>query len=133
MNRGSSWVVTSQQSASLLDHEQGHYNITWLVMRELCRQLLNDEWDASVLSATNTSSAAQVRDRFTTDFTRLSQAARSEVARLNILYDSVPETNHGANPIPQGRWDRMFQYVIQNPESDLTTLLMLGGGSPTGF
>jgi hypothetical protein len=131
MNRGASWVVNGQQAAALLNHEQGHYNITWLVMRELCRLLLEDQWDQAVLGATNSGAPRQVRGRFTQDFNRLSQTASAEVDRLNRLYDQ--QTNHGLNAPQQAQWDALFRYVIQNPDSDMTTLLMISGGTPSGF
>jgi hypothetical protein len=127
MSRGSSWVLNGQQSGSLLSHEQGHYNITWLVMRELCRQLLDDEWSSTVLQATSMNAGT----RFTQDFNRLAGQARSEVTRLNQLYDQ--QTNHGGVAAMQTQWDRMLQFCIRNPENDPTTLLMISGGAPSGF
>jgi hypothetical protein len=133
MSRASSWVVNGKQSPALLDHEQGHYNITWLVMRELCRDLLDVEWDATVLAATSGTSHGQVQARLRQDYDRLTRTARSDVDRLNTQYDSVPEANHGLNAGGQSRWDRFFQYVIRNQESDLSSLLLFGAGTPSGF
>ena len=133
MNRGASWVVSGQQTAALLNHEQGHFNITWLAARELCRKMLEYELDASVLNATRSGSTAQVMQKLRQDFQEMERATQRDVDRLNVLYDSMGQTNHGANARPQTEWDRFLRYVIQNSDSDMSTLLMIGGGTPTGF
>jgi hypothetical protein len=48
MDRGASWVVSGKQTPALLNHEQGHFNITWLAARELCRKLLEYELDTTL-------------------------------------------------------------------------------------
>jgi predicted secreted Zn-dependent protease len=133
MNRGASWVVNGQQTPALLNHEQGHFNITWLAARELCRKMLDYELDASVLNATHSGSTAQVMQKLRQEFQEMERATQRDIDRLNALYDSMGQTNHGANARPQTEWDRFLTYVIQNSNSDMNTLLMIGGGTPTGF
>ena len=106
------------------------YNITWLVMRNLCGQLLDIEVDSDVLQATNGGSGPHALGA---ELTSRSNAARADIRRLNILYDSVGETDHGGNSGPQSQWDGMFKYVTQNRQSDISTLLMISGGTPSGF
>lgn len=133
MDRGASWVVNGRQTPALLNHEQGHYNITWLAARELCRKMLEYELDTSVLNATHSGSVAQLKTRLPTDLRDMERATQSDIDRLNDLYDSRGQAFHGVNAPAQAQWDRFLNYVVQNSNSDMSTLLMIGGGTPTGF
>jgi|GEM_PF-1622275 len=135
MDRGASWVVSGKQTAALLNHEQGHFNITWLAARELCRKLLEYELDTSlrVLDAAHPGRMTPPTERLPQDFREMERATQRDIDRLNLLYDSKGQAFHGVNAQPQTQWDRFLKYVVQNFDSDMSTLLMVGGGTPSGF
>jgi hypothetical protein len=112
-----------------LRHEQGHYNIAFLVARDLCRELLDVEWDDALLSALSESSAAQIINRLRTDGEQISRNSQIELRRLNTLYDGPVEgaKNPDGSIIPnaQDRWDMMFDHAIQR-DTSLAILLAIG-------
>jgi hypothetical protein len=63
----------------------------------------------------------------------MERATQSDIDRLNDLYDSRGQSFHGVNAQPQAQWDKFLKYVVQNSDSDMSTLLMVGGGTPSGF
>ena len=115
MNRGRSWVVSGAQSSALLNHEQGHYTITWTVARDLCRSLIEMEWDATLLQSTGVTDVPGFLRRETN---AASMAARSSATALNALYDSpVGGAKNAAGvivPAAQSNWDQMLDYAVTN-------------------
>jgi len=133
MNRNLSWYVAGRDTPLLLRHEQGHYNISFLVGRELCWQLLDLEWDHSVLDAVGEGRPNQIVARLRSDAARLGADAQAASTSLNLLYD---DPNRGAknadgsiNPQAQARWDGMIQHAIQTGTS-LQVLVQMTGGNP---
>jgi len=133
MNKARSWYVAGRDTPLLLRHEQGHYNITFLVARELCRQLLELEWDSSVLTAVGESSSQQIMHRLRTDADQLIHNAQEEVTRLNDLYDSpgrgAKNADGSINPNHQSHWDNIINHAIQH-DTGLTILIQVSGGNP---
>ena len=115
MNRGRSWVVKGSQSAALLDHEQGHFTITWTVARDLCRRLLDMAWDATLLAATNVTDVAGF---LRGEMNKAWQEARKQAEDLNALYDSPTGGAKNAAgvivPAAQSNWDQMLDYSVAN-------------------
>jgi hypothetical protein len=136
MNQSRSWLVIGRGTPLLLRHEQGHYDITFLVARELCRRLLELEWDSAVLTAVGESSSTQIVARLRTDAERLCRSAQTESTRINTLYDDPARgsknANGSINPQAQTRWDQMIQHAIQN-DTGLSVLVMLTGGNPRSW
>lgn len=87
--RSESWVVQGAQNADLLKHEQGHYDITALGMRE------------------EASRVAEVTGRNGADISRQVNAIRTainrKIAAANRRYDA--RTEHSRNRSAQQRWD----------------------------
>ena len=95
-----SWVLPSvaslndTQKASLLNHEQGHYNITALLARDMFIELMQ-------LKGVRLSSSSVVVDQAKAIFARYQKIAQP----LQDLYDSSSQTNHGKDNAKQLLWD----------------------------
>ena len=93
MDRTASWVVRGSETADLLTHEQGHFDITALGARDF----LND-----VLALSGSS---------TTDLQSQIDSARSSnqstIDSVNSMYDVDPNcgTSHGTNAANQQQWN----------------------------
>lgn len=99
LNRHKMWVVPSAKSDALLAHEQGHYEITALVMQDFYTDILSPP---NVLK-----SAAEVQ-------TYVEGLAKEATRRINKmqsnnvdgLYDV--QTKHGLDASEQSKWNRAF-------------------------
>jgi len=121
-----SWVTAAGRAkASLLQHEQGHLDITGLVARDLAGSIL----DLMLDEVRFTPATAQAE--FQRRITELGQQANALLSRLqsngNIdgLYDQ--QTQHGDNGAAQSRWDGIFSRAkLGNPQSFRLGLTMAG-------
>ena len=106
VDRSESWVVRGQQSTSLLNHEQGHYNITALGARALYNQILHLTMPScqGILS--------QVRI--------LSDQIQRQIDRVNARYDQ--RTNHGTNASAQRTWNSSIQSAMRSAGGTLANL-----------
>ena len=117
-----SWATASARTdASLLLHEQGHYDITGLIARDLIGKVLDLSFDQTVIACcigsgnTANEHLRYVTRLFQTEVTRFGQEARDLLARLNTnpvtqadgLYDT--DTNHGLNSSGQQTWNSRLQ------------------------
>jgi hypothetical protein len=93
MDGVASWVVRGSETADLLTHEQGHFDITALGARDF----LND---AVALSG---SSANDLQSQI--DSARSSN--QSTIDSVNSMYDEDPNcgTSHGTNAANQQQWN----------------------------
>ncbi len=136
MNQGRSWYVGGRETPLLLRHEQGHYSITFLVARQLCRQLIELEWDSAVLTAVGESSPNQIMSRLRTDADQFSRNAQAESTRLNRLYDNpargAKNADGSINPDAQTRWDQLINHSIQH-DTGLSLLIDIAGGNPRNW
>jgi hypothetical protein len=98
VDRGDSWVVRSAKADDLLSHEQGHYDITGMMGRDMGGEIM----------AARASSAGELQ----TAVTAIIQRYRSLATSLNGRYDT--ETNHGRNRDAQARWDARIRGSIQS-------------------
>lgn len=129
MDRRRSWFVRGQENPLLLRHEQGHFSITWLVARHLCRRLLELEFD----SAVGDFSQRQIIDSLSADADEISRSAQTESTSLNGIYDGPVRGSKNAdgsiNVEAQNRWDQVINQAIQQ-EPGLSTLILFAGGNP---
>jgi len=87
--REDTWVVNSQKTAELLSHEQGHYNITGLMGRDMGNEIL----------AARAGTLADLQQQVT----RIIERYRQRSQALSDQYDT--ETRNGRDRDAQRRWD----------------------------
>lgn len=137
LNARQTWATSAaKQNNDLLAHEQGHYDITGLIARDLARQVLDLSFEASVVEViTQAGNTAQSRanymaGEFQQSITRFSQRAQTLLDQLQSngaqpgVYDR--QTNHGLNATAQARWNDTFQRLKRGNE-DLGLWLLMGG------
>ena len=101
-----SWVVSGATTNELLQHEQGHYDITALGAREFYNTLIN-------LTAR---SVRELQTKVATAHTRY----QGKINSTNIRYDN--QTNHGSNTQVQWQWDQQIANEKQNPDGSIDNL-----------
>ena len=134
-----SWATPAAvASATLLVHEQGHYDISGLVARDVVQQLLDWSLDATVAAAARGSgnNAQQhlhhATAEATRDINRFVAEANALMARLQTnpvthadgLYDV--QTNHSLNTASQAAWNTRFTRLKTGNEMFLLWLAMEG-------
>jgi hypothetical protein len=95
------WVFKQPQRVqdNLLEHEQGHYDITALIARDMFIELMQ-------LKQRRFKTAAEGEQAINAITARHSTAV---IKTVNTKYDSSAETNHGWNPTAQQRWNGYIQ------------------------
>jgi len=128
MNPGASWVVAGKQDPVLLNHEQGHYTLTWLKARSLCRKLLEAEFDKAILDVAK--KPVKPVEYQEAQFRKMFADAQAEIDALNALYDSRSMGAKDANGVIdtkfQAAWDRMIKHSLDN-DTDPTLLATIAG------
>jgi len=116
LNRSSSWVAEwvfqqpQQFQDDLLVHEQGHYNVTALMARDLFIDLMLLKQNDYTNQNTAVSEINAVLGRYGTPV----------IQAVNKKYDSDPETKHGANTPAQQRWNGYFTSAFTQPRTPAT-------------
>lgn len=106
VNPAPSWVVQSQQTASLLAHEQGHFDITALGLREEANR---------TAEITGTSRRDIRRQR-----NQLHEGIQRRINQANRRYDTL--TNHGRNAAVQRRWEQSISAAKGRDDGTLDDL-----------
>jgi hypothetical protein len=96
--RENCWVVRTAKSAELLSHEQGHYDLTGLMGRDMGNEIL----------AARAPSAAALQEQITAIIERFQRRARE----LTRQYDT--QTGGGRNREAQGRWDQAIRTAMDS-------------------
>jgi hypothetical protein len=106
-----SWVVRGSETAALLAHEQGHYDLAGLAAREYSRELLE-------LLAEGPMDPADIPDRVNA----INDQIISELATINERYDDDRlGTDHGLNVDIQNRWNAFIPgHIARFLEPDLS-------------
>jgi hypothetical protein len=130
LNGHDSWAMPSAKSSTaLLQHEQGHFDITGLIARDLISSVLGLSFDVAVVAALRDSGTTPrdhqryVTQQFQADINRFAQAATALGARLQTnpvthadgLYDV--QTNHSLNTAVQQAWDARLQRIKNHNEN----------------
>lgn len=100
------WVVTGQATNDLLQHEQGHFDITALGAREFYNTLLN----VTALSV------RELQTKISAAHTRYQR----KIDRANIRYDS--QTDHSQNTQVQQQWNQQIANEKQKPDGSIDNL-----------
>jgi hypothetical protein len=101
VNTDNSWVVTEWKSSALLAHEQGHFDITGLIARDLVQRLRN-------LRTRSTEALGR-------EVLRLYEVYNRWAGKVTQEYDD--ETRHGKDAERQRGWETRIQTSIQNGSS----------------
>jgi hypothetical protein len=118
MDKVKSWVVKSDESDSLLNHEQGHYNITALGARDFLNGLLDLEAD----TANELNKAAS----------DLQSSTQTTINSVNSTYDDDPNcgTDHGSKSDKQAQWDLRIKNAMNDPKATLDSLASCPAATP---
>jgi hypothetical protein len=92
------WVVTSQKSNDLLSHEQGHYDLTGLLGRDMGNEIV--------------AARGRSTDDLQAKVTRIIQTYRQRAKAWTERYDT--ETDHSRNRAAQKRWDDQMHSAMQS-------------------
>jgi hypothetical protein len=102
LNQTNTMVVrTAEQTAELLEHEQGHYDLLIVGVRALAREM------ESLAAASTRDLGAQVQR------VRDTHAARAEA--IDAAYDR--QTDHSRNGAEQTRWNGLIRAAMANPRA----------------
>lgn len=111
--RSSSWVASwvstrpAQEKKDLLNHEQGHYNITALMARDLFVDLMLLKSKQFTDSQKGKTEIETITKRYST----------SVLQKVHDKYDSDAETKHGFIKTAQQRWDGYINQAFSNPRT----------------
>jgi hypothetical protein len=127
LERANMWAVKSAQTAALLQHEQGHYDIVALLARDLYNELTG--W--------NTAKKPK-RFRKTTDLTGAADRLRRGTRELSAHLGGSPrkvgvydkQTNHGLDAKAQEKWDKALADARTNGTRVTAALGGLSVGTP---
>jgi hypothetical protein len=110
MDSVSSWVVKDKESDSLLNHEQGHYNITALGARDYMNGALDLETDTA--------------KELEKALGALEKSVQSQISAINKMYDEDPNcgTDHGSKADQQTQWDLRIKNLMNDPKGSLDAL-----------
>jgi hypothetical protein len=124
-----SWAIPSARSNStLLLHEQGHYDITGLIARDLVRGVLNLSFQEEVVAVLKDSgdSPAQhlnyvqklfndsVKDLDSRATTLMDKLQTDPATGMDGIYDT--DTAHSANTANQAKWNSWFSRLKGNDD-----------------
>ncbi len=127
LNATASWATPSARtSTDLLKHEQGHFDITGLITRDIVSRVLSLSYDEAVVAALkgvgNTPQARinWVTQEFQKEVNKAGLEARTALNRLQTdpatkqdgIYDT--QTNHSQNTKAQTLWDDRLQQAKLN-------------------
>lgn len=139
INAATTWVrkswyqnASAAEKSRLLRHEQGHYDLIRLAVRDLVQAVGSLEWHETVVSAlreVGNSASARLhwaQRRLQDDARAALQRAEALIRELagtppaDGLYDR--DTDHGGRQPQQNTWNQVFDRCVQTGES-LGTLL----------
>lgn len=136
-----SWAVPSARtSAQLLAHEQGHFDITGLVARDMAARLLDLRvYGPELMNANDPIAATNALDKKVKQVSRRAEALWDFLQQgVDCLYDT--DTEHGANAQGQREWNALLTHVKNFNLGFEDTLIARGfirivadppGGTPT--
>jgi hypothetical protein len=139
LNANGSWALpAARTSATLLQHEQGHYDITALIARDWISKVLDLSFGVDTVASLNDSGKTAndhlryVFHQFEREITQFKSDADTLMARLQTdpttgqegLYDS--QTNHSQNTAGQQIWNTHLQRIKAGNDSFELSLRLEG-------
>jgi len=97
-----------QPPNDLLKHEQGHYDITALIARDLFIELMQLKPNTYSSHAAALADLRPILDKY-----------RGTAEKISKIYDSKNETDHGNAPASQTKWNNMIKRAFteqRNPQ-----------------
>ncbi len=111
MNSSKSWKRQGNINSAgttyandLLKHEQGHYDIVALIARDVFIEIMQLKGNTYPKAA---DALADLR-RIITKFDK-------KTDKISVIYDSVPQTDHGKNSAQQTTWNNMIKKSFTDP------------------
>jgi hypothetical protein len=135
VNSLGTWVLNQQavQTDDLLRHEQGHFDITGLIARDLCRCLMSIGISRDIIAIdrtlpsnpTDNQLLRAAHDFISRQVTRCGEQASALLDRLQsrrengVLVDGLydRETQHGEVALAQQKWNNIFRFSRDNDTS----------------
>ncbi|MCI0429450.1 MAG: hypothetical protein L0210_02755 [Rhodospirillales bacterium] len=126
LDSSNTWATDrARTDKKLLAHEQGHFDITGLIARDLAATLLDLQLDPKKLEAEMTAPAAnpaeheakvqRVNRMWKVAMNKAVDRAQALARKLNNTYSTEGlydlDTSHGTDRDSQTEWDRMLQHV----------------------
>jgi hypothetical protein len=111
MNSSKSWkrpgIFANPASAgTLLQHEQGHYNIVALIARDLFIELMQLKGRTYPTVAAALGDLQPILTKF-----------GGKAEKISVIYDSGNQTNHGVNASQQATWNGMITRAFTDPRT----------------
>jgi len=106
VNQADSWVVQAKQTDPLLEHEQGHFDITALGMREEANRT-----DTLVGTSEN-----DLRSQYE----EIREEINLSISQANQRYDT--RTDHGSNEAAQRRWVASIRAAKRDADGTIDAL-----------
>ncbi len=142
INSLGTWVLkqAAAQTDDLLRHEQGHFDITGLIARDLCRCLMSISISRDIIAIDRTLPSNPTENQLlrtahqfiSGEITRCSSEASALMTRLQsrrengVLVDGLydQETQHGAVALAQQKWNDIFRFSRDNDTSLSVTMMV---------
>lgn len=118
IDKEQSWVVRSKRSASLLTHEQQHYNISALAARDFERAVRGLEADSS----------EELGERLQELYTEKDQLGHQ--AQEVYDDDTTCGSNHGVNTNMQEQWNIRIRNLMNDANGTIDSLLTCPAAAP---
>ncbi len=106
MNSSKSWKRQAQPSNDLLKHEQGHYDITALIARNLFIEIMQLKANTYANGAAALADLRPIITKF-----------GGKAEKISVIYDAVQQTDHGTNAPQQATWNAMIRRAFTEPRN----------------
>jgi predicted secreted Zn-dependent protease len=107
VSKASSWVVKGKQTTELLQHEQGHYNIMALGVRDMYNKIM--------------ALTGKTRQAIMDEAKTIMGEVQPTVDEKDDLYDD--QTDHGNITGSQLKWDKNIRGEMENEKGSLSNLV----------
>ena len=120
LNRAGCWVVTGRETSDLLEHEQGHYYITYITYVLALQQVRNLTVPVSRARIPPGANAHvrkhHMHNAMAREINTVLAQTQPVMSGLTTDYDAAhpPGTNHSNNRPEQQRWNQRFAASLAN-------------------
>ena len=100
LNTKLTWVKKGKETDYLLKHEQGHFDIAILLVREILKQVTETHF---------------TKTNFQTGISKIVSTVAEKYRKMGIEYDK--ETDHSKNITAQQKWDNFLAQALRESET----------------